>query len=38
MRLGSIVAQFVDAALIHGHITEMALLPAATHLAAGSSF
>ena len=31
MRLGSIVAQFVDGALVHGHISEMALVPAATH-------
>ena len=29
MRLGSIVAQFVDGALVHGHISEMALVPAA---------
>lgn len=28
MRLGSIVAQFVDGALVHGHISEMALVPA----------
>ena len=29
MRVGSILAQFVDAALIEGHAVEMALLPAA---------
>ena len=29
MRLGSIMAQFVDGALVHGHISEMALVPAA---------